>query len=446
MRRTLPTGVNGSKVHSTMRHVSRRPPGLLYTTHSLLTVTSPWEVSEASKNVVSASSGCHAARRVRRRPGSLTVPRTASYCSRSSCKTSSCPRSRRSCPNELQQVPATKPLPRGRPTRRAKRRPAKTQRPQRGLLGGGTSDCNSSATMSDSSGPPNRAQNSRQPAPVETMEELPSVTCHRGGSTLGGWKSTVRSCVHQTWPPSSTVRQRPAKLASLISPWKTPPPSSSGTPTSTKRPPEACKRMGPSPLVYSSTTVPGGLSRCTKLQVPANRRESERSLRGACMEFRSVGSHTRVDGHRACPCSMSTAAAAVSESSGISSISVPKAERTRAPTPVTSSANSVPRDAAAPGGAGALRPTLAFAGRPTLNAHHPMVGSTSSAPSRSASSSGGGRRFRGTQAVAAPGSCTTAQNRPVLAASLTQAGTPRSRRRSAIVSGRASMQAGPTGG
>mmetsp|Transcript_67494 Transcript_67494/g.208805 ORF Transcript_67494/g.208805 Transcript_67494/m.208805 type:complete len:237 (-) Transcript_67494:51-761(-) len=236
---------------------------------------------------------------MRRRPGSLTVPRTASYCSRSSCETSSWPRSRRSWPSEVQQVPATRPLPRGRPTSRAKRRPAKSQRPHRGRLGGGTSDCSSIATTSDSSGPPSRAQNSRQPEPVQTIEELPSATCQRGASTPGGWKSTLRSCVHQTWPPSSTVRHRPAKLASFVSPWKTPPPSSSGTPTSTKRPPEACKRMGPSPLVYSSTTFPGGLSRCTRLQVPAKRRERDRSLRGARMEFQSVGSQTRVEGQRA---------------------------------------------------------------------------------------------------------------------------------------------------
>mmetsp|Transcript_40755 Transcript_40755/g.117701 ORF Transcript_40755/g.117701 Transcript_40755/m.117701 type:complete len:382 (-) Transcript_40755:195-1340(-) len=378
---------------------------------------------------------------MRSKPGSLTVPSTASYCSRSSCVTSSCPRKRRSWPKELQHVPATRPLPRGRPTRRAKRRPAKTQRPQRGLLGGGTSDWSSSATMSLSSGPPSLAQNSRQPALVQTTEELPSVTCQRGASAPGGWKSTVRSCVHQTWPPSSIVRQRPAKLASFVSPWKTPPPSSSGTPTSTKRPPEACRRMGPSPLVYSSTTVPGGLSRCTRLQVPARRRESERSLRGARRLFQRAGSQTRVEGHTACPWSTRAAVAAGRASSCTSMTSVPKADSILAPT--FSSASCAHTAAAVPGTAGAFRPLLPDPGRPTLRAHHPIVGSTSSAPSRSASSSGGGRRFRGTHAVAAPGSCTTAQNRPFLAASLTQAGTPLSRRSSATVSGRASRHAAP---
>mmetsp|Transcript_60335 Transcript_60335/g.152775 ORF Transcript_60335/g.152775 Transcript_60335/m.152775 type:complete len:267 (-) Transcript_60335:46-846(-) len=235
------------------------------------------------------------------------------------------------------------------------------------------------------------------------------------------------------------MEHRPPKVASFGSTA-----SPKGTLNSMKRPEGVCKRIGFLPSLYSSTTVPRGSSRCERLQAPANCLANWRSLEGAFEASHGTGSPMCTDGQTACPCPTSAKAAPGSRCSGTSKISEPKAESSRAL--MLDSAKTAQREAVAPGGAGSLRPPLPEPGRPTRMAHQDTPLSISSAPSSSASFPAFlGSTRRGTQAVAAPGSCTTVQNCPPLAAVRTKSGTPRLNRSLVMGSGTASRQRAPCG-
>mmetsp|Transcript_3495 Transcript_3495/g.4119 ORF Transcript_3495/g.4119 Transcript_3495/m.4119 type:complete len:279 (+) Transcript_3495:289-1125(+) len=247
-----------------------------------------------------------------------------------------------------------------------------------------------------------------------------------------------RNCVHIIWPLSEQTRKFPPKLACLCSPSD----AASGMRISMKRPPGACRRRGPSPSVNSSTIVPNGSSRWARLQTPANCWANCESLGFSRISSQGLGLHTRVDGHTACPPLTSMAAACGRAFSDTSSTSTSKAVSSR--TFTEASAINAHIFAAAPGSAGTLRPPFPELDRPMSMAHQPKPLSTSSAPSLSESSGCFGSKARGTQAVAAPGSCTTAQNCPFLAAFLIHSGTPRRRRRNAMDSFDASKHSAPS--
>lgn len=193
---------------------------------------------------------------------------------RSSSRTALEVHSTSSCFKDPQQAPATSPSSLLGPIIRTKRFPQKIQKPVRGGNGsaaplGRTSLINSKAATGPPSSFVQASMYSFLHRPLgwlsSPMTSRSNFTCVQCTLPEGGRKSTRRCRTEsRRWPVESDITAwMPAQLSCFVT-------SSvfSGIRISAKMPDGACKRRGPEPDGCSSSVVPIGSSRFSKLQTP----------------------------------------------------------------------------------------------------------------------------------------------------------------------------------